>query len=140
MVDGDNRHRRPFTRRRRAPGRGAWCAGRCARGPSMERRSPEPHRVGCDRYLRASSDPVRLSRAEDERLNDPGSSLTVGTAVLLFVAAAIGGAINAVAGGGSFLCFPTLLLVGIPPIAANAPNTLALSPATLSDAVRHRRG
>ncbi len=65
--------------------------------------------------------------------------MTVGTAVLLFVAAAIGGAINAVAGGGSFLCFPALLLVGIPPIAANATNTIALWPGTVASAVAYRR-
>jgi uncharacterized membrane protein YfcA len=65
--------------------------------------------------------------------------LTVPTAVLLFVAAAIGGAINAVAGGGSFVCFPALLLVGVPPIAANATNTIALWPGTVASAVAYRR-
>ncbi len=44
----------------------------------------------------------------------------------LFFAAALGGAINAVAGGGSFVAFPALLFTGVPPIPANATNTLAL--------------
>jgi hypothetical protein len=44
----------------------------------------------------------------------------------LFLAAAVGGAINAVAGGGTLVTFPTLLLFGTPPIIANATSTLAL--------------
>jgi uncharacterized protein len=48
------------------------------------------------------------------------------TAVLLFGAALLGGAMNAVAGGGSFIAFPTLLFTGVPPIPANATNTVAL--------------
>jgi uncharacterized protein len=44
----------------------------------------------------------------------------------LFAAAAAGGAINAVAGGGTLVTFPTLLLFGTPPIVANATSTLAL--------------
>ncbi len=48
------------------------------------------------------------------------------TAIFLFFAGALGGAINAVAGGGSFVAFPALLFTGVPPVAANATNTLAL--------------
>lgn len=47
-------------------------------------------------------------------------------AIFLFLAGALGGAINAVAGGGSFISFPALLATGVPPIPANATNTLAL--------------
>jgi uncharacterized membrane protein YfcA len=47
-------------------------------------------------------------------------------AVLLFAAAVIGGALNAVAGGGSFISFPALLFSGVPPVPANATNTVAL--------------
>ena len=38
----------------------------------------------------------------------------------------LGGALNAVAGGGSFIAFPALLFAGVPPISANATNTVAL--------------
>ncbi len=48
--------------------------------------------------------------------------------VVLFLAALAAGAINSVAGGGSFLTFPSLLLVGIPPVNANATSTVALWP------------
>jgi len=44
----------------------------------------------------------------------------------LVVAAAAGGAINAVAGGGTLVTFPALLLFGTPAIIANATSTLAL--------------
>lgn len=38
----------------------------------------------------------------------------------------LGGALNAVAGGGSFISFPALLFSGVPAVPANATNTLAL--------------
>lgn len=47
-------------------------------------------------------------------------------AVFLFFAGLVGGALNSVAGGGSFIAFPALLFVGVPPIPANATNTVAL--------------
>jgi len=52
--------------------------------------------------------------------------VTLEQAIFLFFAAAVGGAINAVAGGGSFVAFPALLFTGVPPVPANATNTLAL--------------
>jgi len=52
--------------------------------------------------------------------------LSLHSALLLFFAAVIGGALNAVAGGGSFIAFPTLLFTGVPPVPANATNTVAL--------------
>jgi len=52
--------------------------------------------------------------------------LTLAHAIFLFFAAVLGGALNAVAGGGSFITFPTLLFTGVPPIPANATNTVAL--------------
>jgi uncharacterized protein len=55
----------------------------------------------------------------------------VGTAVLC-LAAFGGGALNAVAGGGSFLTFPALVFTGAPPITANATGTVALLPGYVS--------
>jgi len=45
--------------------------------------------------------------------------------LLLFSAGFFGGVLNSVAGGGSFITFPALLFVGVPPISANATNTFA---------------
>ena len=47
---------------------------------------------------------------------------------LLLVAAFVAGALNAVAGGGSFLTLPALVFVGVPPVVANATGTVALLP------------
>ncbi len=49
-------------------------------------------------------------------------------AIFLFFAAIIGGTLNAVAGGGTFVTFPALLLTGVPAVQANATNTVALWP------------
>jgi uncharacterized protein len=64
--------------------------------------------------------------------------VTIGTLALLFVAAAIGGAINSVAGGGSFVAFPALLFAGVPAVPANATNTIALWPGTLASCFAYR--
>ena len=45
---------------------------------------------------------------------------------LLAAAAFLAGALNAVAGGGSFLTFPALVFTGVPPIVANATSALAV--------------
>ena len=52
--------------------------------------------------------------------------LTLPSSIFLFVAGMLGGALNAVAGGGSFVAFPALLFTGVPPIPANATNTVSL--------------
>jgi uncharacterized membrane protein YfcA len=46
----------------------------------------------------------------------------------LLVASLLAGALNAMAGGGSFLAFPAVLGMGVLPIQANATNTVALWP------------
>lgn len=48
--------------------------------------------------------------------------------VLAGCAAVMAGAINALAGGGTLITFPTLLALGVPPITANVTNTVALCP------------
>ena len=59
--------------------------------------------------------------------------------VILFLAALAAGAINSVAGGGSFLSFPSLLLIGIPPVNANATSTVALWPGQPASVWAYRR-
>lgn len=46
--------------------------------------------------------------------------------VSLLAAACAAGAINAVAGGGTLITFPVLILFGVPPMIANATSTLSL--------------
>jgi uncharacterized membrane protein YfcA len=54
--------------------------------------------------------------------------------VFLLIAGLIGGALNSLAGGGSFIVFPALLFVGVPPVVANASNTFAALPGYASGA------
>jgi uncharacterized membrane protein YfcA len=57
----------------------------------------------------------------------------------LLCASILGGAINALAGGGTFLVFPALILAGIAPITANATASFLLWPAGLSSAWVYRK-
>ncbi len=59
--------------------------------------------------------------------------------IVLFSTAVLAGALNSVAGGGSFFSFPALVLAGIPPINANATNTVALWPGTIASTGAYRR-
>ena len=59
--------------------------------------------------------------------------------LILIASSFIAGALNSVAGGGSFLTFPTLIFYGVPPVVANASNTVALFPGALSAAWAYRR-
>ncbi|MBV8205683.1 MAG: sulfite exporter TauE/SafE family protein [Acidobacteria bacterium] len=75
-------------------------------------------------------------RGDTEGYNPGLHSLREGE--LLFLAAVAGGLINSVAGGGGFICFPALLFTGVPPINANATNTIALWPGTAASVVAYR--
>jgi uncharacterized protein len=66
------------------------------------------------------------------------SRVSFGHAAFLFIAALVAGLVNSVAGGGSFISFPALLMSGIAPIPANATNSLALLPGTFASAVAYR--
>ena len=46
--------------------------------------------------------------------------------ISLLAAAAAAGAVNAIAGGGTLITFPVLILFGVPPVIANATSTLSL--------------
>ena len=54
--------------------------------------------------------------------------------VLLLAAAFVAGALNSVAGGGSFLTLPALVFTGVPPVVANATGTVALLPGYVAGA------
>ena len=58
---------------------------------------------------------------------------------LLLGVAFIAGALNSIAGGGSFLSFPLLVFLGIPSVNANATNTVALWPGTLASTGAYRK-
>lgn len=51
--------------------------------------------------------------------------------IFIGLAAIAGGLVNALAGGGTLITFPMLTAVGVPPVAANVTNTVALCPGYL---------
>ena len=57
----------------------------------------------------------------------------------LAIAAVAAGLINALAGGGSLITFPTLMAVGIPPVMANVTNTVALCPGYLGATLAQKK-
>lgn len=59
--------------------------------------------------------------------------------LFLFTAGFFGGILNSIAGGGSFITFPALLFLGLPPITANATNTFASCAGYLSGAYAFRK-
>lgn len=63
----------------------------------------------------------------------PGK-MTLVSILITFVAAVLGGTLNGVAGGGTFLTLPSLLYVGVPPIQANATSSAALWPGSAAAA------
>ncbi len=66
-------------------------------------------------------------------------SMTISSAILLFGAAVLAGALNSVAGGGSFFSFPALLFTGVLPIPANATSTVALCPGSIASVGAYRK-
>jgi len=65
--------------------------------------------------------------------------MTFTQAILLVIAGAAAGLINALAGGGTLVTFPTLLLVGTSSVVANATNTLAIVLGTFGGLFGYRR-
>lgn len=59
---------------------------------------------------------------------------------LLLAAGLLAGAMNALAGGGSFVTLPALIATGVPPVIANATSSLALYPAGAVSAWVYREG
>src|SRR5579885_3802153 len=66
-------------------------------------------------------------------------SMVLVNILILLAASVLGGTLNGVAGGGSFITFPALIYVGVPPVQANATSTAGLWPASASAAWALRR-
>lgn len=59
--------------------------------------------------------------------------------IIVAGAGLLGGAMNAIAGGGSFVTLPALIATGVPSLFANATSTVALVPSALATAFAYRR-
>ena len=65
--------------------------------------------------------------------------MTIINLIVLFIAAMLGGALNSVAGGGSFISFPALIFTGVAAKLANATNTVALWPGSVASTWAYRK-
>ena len=63
--------------------------------------------------------------------------MTIPILVLLFGAGVLTGMINAVAGGGTFLSFGALTLVGVPPVVANATSSITQFPGYITSTLAY---
>ena len=63
--------------------------------------------------------------------------MTLSMIVLMFVAALLSGAVNAIAGGGTFLTFGVLTLAGLPPIMANATSSIVQFPGYITSTLAY---
>jgi uncharacterized membrane protein YfcA len=63
--------------------------------------------------------------------------MTVSLIILMFVAAFLSGAINAIAGGGTFLTFGAMTLAGVPTIAANATSSIVQFPGYITSTLAY---
>jgi uncharacterized membrane protein YfcA len=60
-------------------------------------------------------------------------------ALVIIVAGIAAGTVNTIVGSGSLITFPTLLLLGYPPLVANVSNTVGLVPGSISGSIGYRR-
>ncbi len=58
--------------------------------------------------------------------------------LLLLVAGLVAGAMNAAAGGGSFVTLPAMIFAGVPSVEANASSTVALFPGAVASVYAYR--
>lgn len=65
--------------------------------------------------------------------------MSISTAIMLFLAGFLSSAVNAVAGGGTFLTFGAMTLAGLPPIVANATSSIVQFPGYVTSALAYRR-
>ena len=64
--------------------------------------------------------------------------MTLLEAAAVVLAGLAAGTVNTVVGSGSLITFPTLLAVGLPPVAANVSNTVGLVPGSVTGALGYR--
>jgi len=79
--------------------------------------------------------------AADDDMVEGGRAIMMGNVefILIAMAALVAGAVNALAGGGTLITFPMLTAVGVPAVAANVTNTVALCPGYLGATLAQSR-
>jgi uncharacterized protein len=64
--------------------------------------------------------------------------VTIADGAILAASAVAAGVVNAIAGGGTLITFPALIATGVPAVASNATNTVALFPGQLASSLAYR--
>lgn len=75
--------------------------------------------------------PLTKNERVPQRFSGLIEDVTATHASVAFASAFLAGAINSVAGGGTLVTFPALVWLGLPPVIANATNTVAIWPGSL---------
>jgi uncharacterized membrane protein YfcA len=83
-------------------------------------------------------EPTDLTHTPEALRPGGTSELDIASYFAIGAAAAAAGAANAMAGGGTLICFPTLVALGVPPINANVTNTVSLLPGYASGTLAQR--
>lgn len=65
--------------------------------------------------------------------------MSVGEALLVVLAGIGAGTINTIVGSGTLITFPTLLLLGVPPVTANVSNNIGLVSGSITGSIGYRR-
>lgn len=65
--------------------------------------------------------------------------MSISTAIMLFLAGFLSSAVNAIAGGGTFLTFGAMTLAGLPPIVANATSSIVQFPGYVTSALAYAK-
>src|SRR5215210_6419158 len=83
---------------------------------------------------------LRFCRATAQLRNRVTEPNTVMLEILIIFGSGVAaGVVNAIAGGGTLISFPVLVWLGRDPILANATNTVAIWPGSLTGAIGFRR-
>ena len=61
------------------------------------------------------------------------------SALVIIAAGIVAGTVNTIVGAGSLITFPTLLLLGYPPLVANVSNTIGIVPGSITGSIGYRR-
>ena len=65
--------------------------------------------------------------------------MSISTIIMLFLAGFLSSAVNAIAGGGTFLTFGAMTLAGLPPIVANATSSIVQFPGYVTSALAYAK-
>jgi uncharacterized membrane protein YfcA len=94
------------------------------------------HPVDCD-FVTKKPAIAAFRRSRYLMARDEETSMTITMIALLAAAGFLSGAVNAIAGGGTFLTFGAMTLAGVPPISANATSSIVQFPGYVTSTIAY---